>query len=276
MKPAILLLVLALVLAACASSRREEGPNLAEAGGWRWEILPAGAFDLAVARPFRPEGDLLVVYVEGDGVAYARPSQPAGDPTPTDPIALRLAMADPTGLPVAWVGRPCQYTLPQHGRNCRTAYWTTDRYAPEVVGSLSTALDVLKRRTSATRLALVGYSGGGTLAALLAARRPDVARVVTVAANLDLAYWTRRDKLQPLSGSLDPAQEAGSMGIIPQMHFTGGNDRSVGTDVVRSYLRALPQGTPVRLMEMPTFTHSCCWVKEWPSLASGLWLDVHE
>ena len=54
---------------------------------------------------------------------------------------------------------------------------------------------------------------------LLAARRSDVDKVVTVAANLDLAYWTRRDRLAPLVGSLDPAGVAGAMGTIPQVHL---------------------------------------------------------
>jgi pimeloyl-ACP methyl ester carboxylesterase len=70
----------------------------------------------------------------------------------------------------------------------------------------------LKQRSGSTRLTLVGYSGGGTIAVLLAARRSDVAEVITVAANLDVGYWTQRDGLSPLTGSLDPA------GGNPRLH----------------------------------------------------------
>ena len=261
------MLVLAL-LGGCVTSRQAEGPLLARGAGWRWEIVPAGAFEVAVAMPSRGTGKTLVVYLEGDGFAYAHADQPSGDPTPTDPIALRMALADPTSRPVAWIGRPCQYTLPDHGRQCAKPYWTTHRYAPEMVDSIGTALDLLKQRAGASRLVLVGYSGGGAVAVLLAARRSDVDKVVTVAANLDLAYWTRRDGLAPLAGSLDPAGIAKAMGTIPQVHLTGAQDRTVGTDVVRSYMAALPAGAPARLVEIPDFTHACCWARDWPVLVT--------
>lgn len=265
----LIVLSLALLVSACASSRQGTGPEAARAAGWEWNVLTARMFDLATATPPSRTGKTLRVYLEGDGLAYVTPSKPAIDPTPTDPVALKLALADPTAGPVAWLGRPCQYTLPAHGRTCRTAYWTTSRYAPEVTDSLSAALDQLKQQSHAERLILTGYSGGGALAVLLAARRDDVAQVITVAADLDLGYWTHRDGLSPLSGSLDPAQlPPETLARIPQLHFTGAKDRTVGTDVVQSYLKRLPPETPARLVEVPDFTHTCCWARDWADLLS--------
>lgn len=270
MKRGYAVMLLGVLLVACAPSRQGAGPDLAGAAGWRWDILPAGAFDLAVASAPGGTGQVLTVYLEGDGFAYANARQPALDPTPTDPVSLKLALADRTTATVAWIGRPCQYTLPDHGRNCRTAIWTTSRYAPQVIDSMGMAVDELKRRSGSERVILVGYSGGGAIAMLLAVRRGDVAQVITVAANLDLEYWTRRDGLSPLAGSLDPArQSAETLGRIPQLHFTGGQDRTVGTDVVRSYLKRLPPPSPARLVEISGFTHSCCWTKEWSVLLSS-------
>lgn len=269
MKRGLAAMVLGLLLAGCAQPRHGMGPDLAQAAGWRWEILPAGAFDLAVATSPRGDGDVLTVYLEGDGFAYVNARQPALDPTPTDPVSLKLALAEPGKGAVAWIGRPCQYTLPDHGRNCRTVIWTTGRTAPEVIDSMGMAVDALKRRSGSGRVILVGYSGGGAIAVLLAARRTDVAQIITVAANLDLEYWTRRDGLSPLAGSLDPArQPAETLERIPQLHFTGGQDRIVGTDVVRSYLNRLSPQSPARLVEIPNFTHSCCWAKDWRLLLS--------
>ena len=48
---------------------------------------------------------------------------------------------------------------------------------------------------------LIGYSGGGTLAWLMASRIPETTRVVTIAANLDIDEWTRIHGDSPLSGS---------------------------------------------------------------------------
>jgi dienelactone hydrolase len=261
-----LLVLLLLPLAACTASRRAEGPDLARAAGWRWEILRAGAFDLAVARPPPRRAETLTVYIEGDGFAYVRPRQPALDPTPTDPVALRLALADPKGDAVAWVARPCQYTLPDHGRACSQDVWTTARYGPAVVDAIGEALDRLKIEAEARRILLVGYSGGGALAVLLASRRSDVVGIVTVAADLDLDYWTRRDGLMPLTGSLDPAQAADRVGAIPQVHFAGAKDTVIGTDVAASFMKHLPAGAPAHLVEVPGFTHSCCWAEAWAGL----------
>lgn len=257
-----------ILLSACASPRKEVGRHEALASGWTWEVLSAGSFDLAAAAPMGRSGEVLTVCLEGDGLAYVHPNQPAMDPTPSDPVALRVALADPASGPVAWIGRPCQYTMPEHGRSCRVEYWTTARYAPEVVDNLGDAIDILKRRSGAKRLVLIGYSGGGALVVLLAARRNDVMAVITVAANLDLGYWTKRDGLTPLSGSLDPADAASSLGKLPQIHFTGGQDKAVGTDVARSFMTRLPPGAPARLVEIPDYTHTCCWARDWPKLVT--------
>ncbi len=243
-------------------------PALAGAAGWSWEVLDGGAFRVAAAlAPVRPGAD-LVVYLEGDGADYAGPGLPAADPTPDDPLALRLALIHggiAGGAPrnLAWLARPCQYV---RSPRCGPACWTTRRYAPEIVDTLAACLDQIRARCGARRLRLVGYSGGGALAVLLAARRGDVAGLVTVVANLDLAYWGTRDGLIPLTGSLDPADVADGVAALPQLHIAGGRDRAVGPDVVRSFLRRLPEGAPARLIERPDCDHCAGWDQAWPDL----------
>lgn len=263
-----------LLLAGCAAYRLSEAPRLAEAAGWRWTIEPAGPFDLATAYSRRQGGDTLTAYIEGDGLAYVRPHQPALDPTPTDPVALRLALADPGTGAVAWIARPCQYTMPARGRGCKSAEWLERRYAPEVLDSIDTALNNLKHESGAEHLVLVGYSGGGAIAVLLAARRNDVTRIITVAADLDLAYWVQRDGLSPLTGSLDPADVAPRVKDIPQVHFAGSEDHVVGPDVTRAYLAHLPSGAKATLTTVPGFTHTCCWVRDWPTLMKKALADL--
>ena len=211
-------------------------------------------------------GNVLWVYIEGDGRAFLSPNRPSSDPTPTDPVALRLALAHPGATPVAYLARPCQYVLTEHGRNCAARYWTNARYAPDVIDSINQAVDKLKKQSGAAQIILAGYSGGGAIAVLAAARRGDVMAIVTVAADLDLAYWTRRDKLTPLDGSLDPANAADVVAYLPQIHFTGGRDDTAGTDVVRSFMSKLPPTAPAHLIEIPDFTHSCCWAEQWTDL----------
>lgn len=264
-------LLLALILpAACSSASmlpgRSQGPHYAAQAGWNWAMTDAGRFTLATALSPGGAGNRpLAVYIEGDGQAFATPSMPSRDPTPATPTALRLALAH--GGPAAYVARPCQFTTPATARGCHVAYWTSHRYAPEVVEAVGAAVDDLKRRSGARNVVLVGYSGGGAVAALLAARRRDVAGLVTVAANLDVEDWVRRDGLAPLAGSLNPADQAAALRGLPQVHLVGRRDEVVAPAVVRSYLARLNGGDAARLVELADYDHQCCWVRSWSSLA---------
>ena len=261
------LLLAGAVLCACATAegRRQAARDLVRRGGWQWAVLPGQGFDLAAAWS-GGRGGILTVYLEGDGLAYLDRRRPSSDPTPADPVALRMALAHLAPTPAAYLARPCQYVTGAERHGCSVAYWTGRRYAPEVVAAAGAALDELKRRAGAGRLALVGYSGGGALAVLLAARRADVASVVTVVANLDLGEWVRRGRFTPLAGSLDPAADATAVAAIPQVHLTGGRDDVVGPEVVRAFLARMPGDAPARLVEIPGFTHFCCWAEQWKGL----------
>ncbi len=261
-------LLLALLLLAGCAGRASLGPDLATQAGWRWEVLATPGFDLASARR-AGTGETAVIYLEGDGLAYLGPAEVSPDPTPTDPLALRLALAHPAGVAVGWLGRPCQYVMP--GRNCAPAVWTAQRFSPTALAAMEAGVTQLKARLGARRLVLVGYSGGGALAALLAARREDVAALVTVAANLDMAGWLAGHRLPPMTGALDPAREAApALGRLPQWHFSGAEDRVTGATALRGFALRLPAGAPARFTDVPGFGHTCCWARDWPRLLPAL------
>ncbi len=266
----ILVLALTALLPACSGAdmvpARNKAARLASDAGWQYELRDSGGFVLATAQSPNRASDVLTVYLEGDGMAFLATGRVSPDPTPHDPVALRLALGHKAGT-AAYVARPCQYSLPNgRGRNCDPAIWTSHRYAPEVVQSMDAAVDALKSRSGARRVVLVGYSGGGALAALLAVRRDDVAGIVTLAANLDVKYWVARDRLSPLSGSLDPADFASRLRATPQVHLVGGKDEVVTPDVVASYVAKLGAGAPVSVVEMASYSHVCCWADNWPAL----------
>lgn len=257
----------ALLLGGCAGipspvERLDAADRLAASKGWRRTWLEGGAFRLAAYHPAiaAPTGQ-LTVYLEGDGLAWISADQASVDPTPTDPLALRLAMAQGSDA-VAYLGRPCQY-VGAVATGCPQRLWTQQRFAPDVVEATSHALDQLKRRVSARRLRLVGYSGGGTVAALVAARRDDVDLLVTVAGNLDTAAWTAWHRVTPLHGSLNPADETGALSLVRQHHFAGGLDRTVPPGLLRGFVSRQRAGAPVRWHLEPTFDHRCCWVQGW-------------
>ena len=190
------------------------------------------------------------------------------DPTPGNSIPLQLAIQDPHGK-VAYLARPCQYVGGKDevcGQS--SIYWTSHRYAPEVIDALDDAIDCLKMTTEVGTIALVGYSGGGSLAVLLAARRNDVEQLVTVAANLDHELWTTYHKVTPLYGSLNAADYATEVQDIPQVHFVGGKDVIVPEEIVLSFYDRMIQKKSTRIVVVGIFSHTCCWQNNWAQLFS--------
>jgi pimeloyl-ACP methyl ester carboxylesterase len=163
------------------------------------------------------------VYIEGGGLAWRSKSEPSMDPTPRHALGLALATAD-WGANVVYIARPCQFTPMTMNPRCGVAYWTGKRFAPEVVAALGQAIDqVAAGRT----IHLIGYSGGGALAVLVAARHFDVASIRTVAGNLDHDEVNRFHGVSPMPDSLNAIDVAGAVTAVPQIHFSGGDDTVV-------------------------------------------------
>ncbi len=255
-------------LAACAlpapQQRVETAYRIAAEQGWRAEKLRAGRFDFQVFLPLQSV-ESLVVYVEGDGLAWLDVTTPSADPTPVNPLALRLAARHP-GRNAAYLGRPCQYDPENVARTCRQADWTGGRFSAEIVDAANRALDDMKARLGARQITLVGYSGGGALAALMAARRSDVEQLVTVAAVLDHRGWTEKLGLTPLSASLNPVDDWERLRALRQVHWLGQEDKVTGRLAVQGYVSRVQAGEPISVRTINGFSHACCWVEAWPKL----------
>src|SRR5690606_20500543 len=99
---------------------------------------------------------------------------------------------------------PCQFLSSAELQACSIDDWTDARFAEKWVARTNAAIDDAKRATKVSHVVLAGYSGGGVMAALIAARRNDVGALLTVASPLDHAAWTRLHGVSPLSASLNP------------------------------------------------------------------------
>lgn len=263
---ALFLVVIAQALVSCAFLYPGEAiRDLVRDRGWREVQIEAPPFILTgFVKPGAESADTIHVYIEGDGRAWYG-GRPPDDPTPTDPVALRLALAD--GAPaVLYLARPCQLTTPATKKACGLPYWSSLRFSEEVVSSMNLAVEAFKKESGAKRIVIIGYSGGGAVAALIAARRDDVALLITVAGTLDHRVWTAHHEVPPLSGSLNPADQAERLASIPQTHFVGLEDEIVPPLVAESYMRALPSRKNARVVRIPGYDHPCCWVRDWPAL----------
>lgn len=238
--------------------------GLAAREGWTRAEYGAEGFSFIGYRRFLPGSADLVVYIEGDGAEWVGRRQPA-DPTPVEPDAFRLALAD-RGSSRLYLARPCQFLATAELARCDPAYWAGRRHAPEVIAALSQAIDGEKAASGARRVVLHGKSGGGVAAALVAARRRDVAFLMTAAAYLDSAHWTEIHGVTPLHGSLNPADLAAELAAVRQVHLVGGRDRIAPPAVTQRYAARFAEGAPVAVIVLADFDHDCCWRREWPAL----------
>jgi pimeloyl-ACP methyl ester carboxylesterase len=263
-------MVASLFISACStvpavSERITNAKQLAAQAGFKESILSNAQFDLVVfSKPSKQVNPVLVIYIEGDGRAWKTASLPSDNPTPTNPLALRLAIQDPRPA-VAYLARPCQFTtLPSRG--CSEKLWTSARFSPAVIETMNEAIEKLKRQYGASELILIGYSGGGAVATLVAAKRSDIKTIITVAGNLDTDAWVRLYGLEPLSESVNPASVARSIRNIPQIHYVGAKDDVIPPAISQSFLQKMGSPNKVKVIELPNYGHVCCWTERWSEL----------
>ena len=260
----------------CASTpsplvRFETAQQLASEKLWDRYVINSEEFDLTVFAPVdvlsggNPGENTLTVYIEGDGHAWHTRTRPSDNPTPVEPVGLKLALQHP-GQSVAYLGRPCQYTGAEANSACVEKVWTSHRFSPEVIESINGALSDLKRVSGTKMLQLVGYSGGGAIAAIVAAKRDDVASLLTVAGNLDHNFWTKEHNITPLEGSLNAADFAGLLVGKKQVHFLGSADKNIMPGIGDSFRKRFPEEAQPEVILISEFTHNCCWVEQWPNL----------
>jgi len=256
----LLTILLLMLLPSCTTihSLRQDADALALSAGMHPVEIPTVGFTLlAYDRISDPQAPVRV-YIEGDGNAWLTRSEISPNPTPHDPMALKLAIRDNTPN-VAYIARPCQYIV---SAQCAPKYWSSAEYSESVIASVSQALN----RWHGKRIELVGYSGGAAVVLLVAARRDDVIAIRTVAGNLDTDAFTQFHHVSPLTESLNPASMASRTAMIPQIHFTGSNDTIVPYSLVAHYQKNLPKENCSAHAVVAHADHYSGWAEQWPTL----------
>ena len=212
------LILLSMTISSCSKTVNTIAYNISKKAGFRPAEIKGGEFVLRVNYRFGKAGAPLHVYLEGDGRSWLTPSRASYNPTPRDPIGLSLAAQDDAEN-VLYIARPCQYVPFDKNPKCAYPYWTHKRFAPEIIKSVSAVIDRGKQMAKARGVEVIGFSGGGAVAILVASKRRDVIGIRTVAGNLDHQDWTNHHKIDPLKGSLNPVDVAKKVSRIPQIHY---------------------------------------------------------
>lgn len=205
------------------------------------------------------------VYIEGDGQPVKFGGQPSADPTPRKPLLLSVMAQDPQ--PALYLGRPCYFDTADPA--CHWARWTLERYSEATVASLATALQ--RQIGSGDELVLIGHSGGGTLAVLLAPRLAQTRAVITLAGNLDLGSWIQANDYSPLPACLDPQQQPPLPPQIRQWHVAGGRDAVIKAAWIQGFAASQPGAQLIVLEGADHYSPWADWLPGWlPTLDSTL------
>lgn len=243
---------------ACQLTVREQIIHELENANWSYDVKLAQDFYLFRAGPkSKPQNKIANIVIEGDGKSWLTRFRPSPDPSPQNPVGLKIAKKL-KGFSI-YIARPCQYVDRNQQRNCHPVMWTNARFAPEVISSLNVAINQVKQEFGIKNIRIFGFSGGGVLAALIAAKRNDIVELVTIAAPLDIDYWAKYHDVSPLRNSLNPMDQAHKWSTLPQWHFAGGEDDVVPVKIYSRALRQILSKSYVSLSVLPEYDHTCCW-----------------
>lgn len=171
------------------------------------------------------------IYIEGDGNAFNAHGRATQDPTPHGTLVRELAFGD-NNPNVIYLARPCQYVK---SPICSKRYWTTARFAPEIVNA---EYEAIKQIAGNSPVILVGFSGGAQIAGLLAATKAglNVKKIITIAGNLDHLAWTQYHNLPPLNESLNLENYRRQFMQIPQIHYVGSDDKVIPPVLIKDFI----------------------------------------
>ena len=250
-----------LTLSSCSPdvlTRNRVPLNIGRDHGFTEKLVKGDDFWITTYQHITNKNAPYVFYIEGDGHSFTKYRVPTDNPTPMQQIVMNLAVLD--GRPnIVYVARPCQYTPMHLNPKCNSSYWAGKGMSEEVVSSLNEVINTINNDRP---FSLVGYSGGGGIAVLIAARNKNVKDIITVAGNLDHVSFNKHHGTSPMLGSLNPIDYATKIHNIPQLHVSGGNDNIVPPFIADKYI-TISNSICVHQEIIKNAKHDVGWNKNW-------------
>lgn len=230
-------------------------------------VVNSGQFDHRIYLNKKAQQQLdhsvIHIYLDGDGTPWENHRWITDDPTPRNHLVLRMMQQDQA--PAILLGRPCYLGFSQSSA-CHNKYWTSHRYSEHVVFSMTNVLNSWLQSNPYKKVVILGYSGGGTLAMLMAPAIKSVDSVLTVAANLDIVAWSQLHGYTPLFDSLNPT-EFSLPEEIKQFHLSGGDDHVVPNKIVKKIFK---KNNHAIFILFPEYNHHCCWDDDWLGILANI------
>mgnify|MGYP000079568468 CR=1 FL=1 len=225
--------------------------------GQHYQVVSSDNFKhLLAINSHYAENKPIIVFIEGDGLPWQDHNKISFEPTPDKPLLLEWFLE--SDLPALYLGRPCYFKL--NDQQCSPYWYTHGRYSEPVVDSM---VQVLKENAKENNFILVGHSGGGSLAVLMAEKLDGVETVLTIAGNLQVNNWSEYHHYSTLHGSMDPTLRPILPSDIKQIHLYSPFDQIISAEWIKAYSK---KQLNVELIELPVYGHNYAWKEFYPNI----------
>jgi hypothetical protein len=209
----------------------------------------------------------IYIYIEGDGQAWVSRYRLSNNPTPKNPLALQLASIDHNAN-VIYIARPCQFTPIELDHNCCSNYWSTARYSQVVIDAINEVITNVKNLINSKNpdIHLIGYSGGATVAGIIAASRNDIKSLTTIAGNLDHDMVSDFHQTTKLDQSLNLIDFAEKISNISQIHYIGEKDQVIPSYITKIFVTKINyfnKNNIAKYVILKNIDHYNGWVSFW-------------
>ncbi len=261
---AVLAIITAFFLSSCTSVGIEDRTQIADRfAGPAWmnkRVIAADPFALTVFERIHKRHAPATIYIEGDNVKFSN------NPTPYNPVGLALASLDKSNNVIS-MARPCQYSaMLDRSKTCWIAETWEHKFSKEVIQSYQIAINEIINRYDIEGIHLIGYAGGATIAAALAASRKDVLSLRTIAGNLDTDLYTKNHELNAFNNAMNPTKFAAKLRNTPQIHFIGEQDEIISPALLRNFMKAMGRSSCASYELVEGATYDKNWSEKWPEL----------
>lgn len=239
--------------------------------GFKKALVKGDDFVITTYQKITDPNKPYIFYIEGDGAAFLGKYRISTNPTPRKQMLLKLVAQDERPN-VVYIARPCQYTPMELNPKCNNQYWTSKRMSEDSVQSLN---EVINKLNGQHKFSLIGFSGGGSMVVLIAARNNMTKDILTISANLDHAAFTTLHNVSPMIDSLNPIEYVDKVKHIPQLHLSGGKDTVIPAFIAERFVQA-SDSSCVKQKIYEDASHSDGWEVMWTHILSTEQIDCQK
>ena len=200
----------------------------------------------------------LTIYIEGDGLSWVDRFTISSNPTPTNPLAFKMALID-QGENIIYLARPCQY---EWNKSCNKEIWTISQYSSVILNSYKDIITHLSKTYE--EIHLVGYSGGAGIAMYLGSTdNKKIKSIRTIAGNINHNELSKILNISRLNKSVNFYSIEKKIKQIPQVHYYGLKDKTVPNELQISYLKRNLKNKCIKIESVKKASHNEGWLAYW-------------